>query len=369
MKVLHIINSLSMGGAEKLIAETVPLFREKGISVEILLLNGKNTPLKKELIEKEIPIRSLGEGSVYHPAHIFRMLPFLGSFDIVHVHLFPAQYFVAAAKLMSGSKAKLLFTEHSTTNRRIENPAFKLPEKIIYAAYDKIIAITEGVKSVLQQHIGLADSRIEVIENGIDTKKIFNALPVNKKELSPELEEKDILLLQVSGFRVGKDQATAIKALQHLPGNVKLLLVGDGVTKPDHEKLVKDLGLRRRVLFLGIRNDIPQLLKTAEIILLSSHFEGLSLASLEGMASGKPFIGSDVAGIRDLVQGYGILFPDGDEKQLAAEINRLLSDKTLYSRVAAACRERAAAFDIQKMVDKTVDLYVDLPIYKNIWKQ
>lgn len=360
MKVLHIINSLAMGGAEKLIAETVPLFGEKGIAAEVLLLNGKNTPLKKELIEKGIIIHSLGEGSVYNPTYIFKIIPFLKRFDIVHVHLFPAQYFAAAAKLLSGAKFKMVFTEHSTTNRRIENPAFKLPEKMIYAQYNKIIAITDGVKNVLQQHISLPDSKIEVIENGIDTKKIFDALPLSRKELSPELQEKDILLLQVSGFRVGKDQATAIKALQHLPGNVKLLLAGDGVTKPDHKILVTKLGLEKRVLFLGIRNDIPQLLKSCDMVLLSSHYEGLSLASLEGMASGRPFIGSDVPGIHDLVHGYGILFPDGDEKQLAAEIRSLLNDTQQRNAVGERCIRRAQDYDIHKMVDKTVDLYNNL---------
>lgn len=360
MKVLHIINSLSMGGAEKLIAETVPPFREKGIAVEVLLLNGKKTPLKEELTDKGIVVHSLGEGSVYNPAHILRILPFLKRFDIVHVHLFPAQYFVAVAKIISGSKAKLIFTEHSTTNRRIENSAFKIPEKIIYATYDKIIAITEGVKNVLQQHIGLKDLKIEVIENGIDTKKIFNAFPLDRKELSPELEEKDVLLLQVSGFRIGKDQATAIKALHHLPGNVKLLLAGDGATKPEHEILVNKLELENRVMFLGIRNDIPQLLKTADIIVLSSNFEGLSLASLEGMASGRPFIGSDVPGIHDLVYGYGILFPNGDEKALAGEIQKLIDEPQHYRIIAEKCVIRAKEFDISTLVDKTECVYKSL---------
>lgn len=101
------------------------------------------------------------------------------------------------------------------------------------------------------------------------------------------------------------------------------------------------------------------MLKTVDVCLLSSHYEGLSLSSLEGFASGKPFIGSDVPGIRDLVQGYGILFPDGDSIKLAEEITKLMADKNYYDTVAQRCLERVSEFDISKMVEKTITLYTE----------
>lgn len=360
MKLLHIINSLAMGGAEKLVAETLPRFKKKGLEVEVLLLNGKETPLFEELKGKNIKIHTLGSGSVYNPGHIFKIIPFLKHFDIVHVHLFPAQYFAAAAKMLSGAKTKLIFTEHNTTNRRIDSPAFKIPEKLVYAQYQKIIAITEEVRTALKNHIGLQDSKITVIENGIDTAKIYNAQPIKKAEIAEGISEEDVLMIQVSGFRPQKDQATAIRALQHLPEKVKLLLAGEGVTKEGSRQMAKDMGLQDRVMFLGIRNDIPKLLKSCDIVLLSSHYEGLSLASLEGMASGRPFIGSDVPGIHDLVHGYGILFPNGDEKALAGEIQKLMDEPQHYRTVAEKCMIRAKEFDISTLVDKTVNLYKSL---------
>lgn len=357
MKVLHVINSLSMGGAEKLIAETLPLIRRQGVDVELLLLNSDETPLLNQVRASGITVHQLGHGSVYSPLHIFKIMPLLKTFDIAHVHLFPAQYFVAAAKILSRSKTRLFFTEHNTTNRRIQKPYFKIPEKIIYAQFEKVICITDEVKQVLMRHVGLPEDKLRVVENGIDTGFVNAAIPLKKSEIAPSLNSSDKLILQVSGFRPQKDQETLIKAMTRLPQDYILLLAGVGETKARHEQLVKELELESRVHFLGIRNDIPQLLKTVDVAVLSSHYEGLSLASLEAMASGTPFIGSDVPGIRDLVDSHGILFPEGDARQLASEIEKLLTNPTYYSSVSECCVARAKAFDIRTMVRKTVQLY------------
>ena len=84
--------------------------------------------------------------------------------------------------------------------------------------------------------------------------------------------------------------------MQLLPLEVKLVLAGEGVLKKKCQDLVETLKLKERVVFLGLRMDIPQLLKTADVVVLSSKYEGLSLSSIEGLAAGKPFVASDVPG-------------------------------------------------------------------------
>ena len=146
----------------------------------------------------------------------------------------------------------------------------------------------------------------------------------------------------------------------NLPKRVKLLLVGDGITKKECISLVKELGLQERVLFLGLRMDVPQLLKTADVIVLSSKYEGLSLSSIEGMASGRPFVAADVPGLSEVVDGAGVLFPMGDDKILAIKISKLIEDKLYYEKVVAACQNRAANYDIKTMVEKHLTLYKSL---------
>lgn len=361
MKILHVINSLATGGAEKSIAETLPLYAEQGITVDLLLLNGVEHPFLKELKQKKCcRIFSLGKTSVYNPLLIFRIIPYLKNYDLVHVHLFPAQYFVVLAKLFSNSKTKLVFTEHSTSNRRFRNKLFKILDTLIYSQYAAIIAITQSVKEKVMVHTRKKDSHIVVIENGISLEKIKNARAIQRKNISLKLGESDFLLLQVSSFQEPKDQPTVIKALQFLPAHFKLLLVGDGQLIGNCKNLVTNLKLENRVLFLRIRNDVSNLLKTADTMVLSSKYEGLSLSSIEGMASGKPFIASDVPGLTEIVKDAGILFPLGDAEKLAEEILHLSHDKNLYDLIAAQCLKRAQDFEISKMVEKHIQLYREL---------
>ena len=109
--------------------------------------------------------------------------------------------------------------------------------------------------------------------------------------------------------------------------------------------------------FCGIREDVPSLLKTADQIILSSHHEGLSLSSIEGMASGKPFLASDVQGLTNVVSGAGILFPEGDERSLANYITKLNENPEYYQKIASAGVRRSQKYDLEIMVEKYIELY------------
>lgn len=358
MKILHIINSLATGGAEKLLLETIPLYQKRGIKVDLFVLNDNDTPFLGELRKLNCcTIYTAGKRSVYHPLNIFKIIPILKKYDIAHVHLFPAQYWVVCAKILSLSKVKLLFTEHNTSNRRLANSFFRIVDKRVYRFYNRIVCITNEIQTILLAHTSLPKSRFTVIENGVNLSKIEQAQPLLWSEIDKRILPNDTILIQVAGFREQKDQMTLIKALVHLPASIKLVLVGEGILKNDCESIVKELELQNRVFFIGLRMDVPHLLKSADIVVLSSYYEGLSLSSIEGMAAGKPFVASNVPGLKEVVQGAGILFPVGNEVHLAVEISKLLEDKVHYIKVAQACKDRAGEYDIHKMVDKHIKLY------------
>ena len=139
--------------------------------------------------------------------------------------------------------------------------------------------------------------------------------------------------------------------------------MGDGERKNDLISLVNLLGLENRVLFLGLRMDVANLLKSVDLVVLSSHYEGLSLASVEGMASGKPFLASNVPGLRDVVEGAGLLFEQGNAEELASKIIELMHNSELYKQIANTCQERAQQYDVQVMVNKHIQLYQE--VYAN----
>lgn len=359
IKVLGIINNLNTGGAEKLIVDTLPLLNMQ-CKYDLYLLTTKNYPFEELLFKKwSHKIIQSKTDNVYHIKHLINLIKLMKNYDVVHVHLFPAQYYVWLAKILSFSKTKIIVTEHNTTNNRLSHKFIALFDKYTYRFFDATVCISEEIKQIMLKYTGLKENKFPVIENGVLLETIFNAQPISKNEIEG-MNENDIMLLQVSGFRTQKDQKTLIKSLKHLPENVKLCLAGVGVTLDECKNLVNQLNLNHRVFFVGVRTDIPQLLKTADIVVLSSHFEGLSLASIEGMASGKPFIASDVPGLHEVVKGAGLLFEDKNDKQLALHIQKLMEDKVFYEKVALACQERAKQYDIQKMVDQQVELYKKL---------
>lgn len=358
MKVLQIINSLHTGGAEKLLTDSVPLYQEKGIQTDVLLLSGKQTPLKEKLLEKtQGQIFLLGQGSVYSMLHIFRIMNYLKKYDLVHVHLFPALYWVALAKVLSFSKIKLVYTEHNTNNRRRSNPFLKIADKILYRQYSSIVTIADEVDTALKEHLKYQTEKFRLIQNGIDTHNFAMAQPYPKDGF---FAKDSRILIQVSSFSHPKDQRTVINAMKLLPANVKLLLVGEGPLKAECEQLVNENGLESHVKFLGIRMDVARLLQTADIVILSSAYEGLSLSSLEGMACEKPFVATDAPGLRKVVGGAGLLFETGNEKELAQKIVDLLSDSNYYEKIAAQCLQRAKQFDIHKTIENYTKLYEEI---------
>lgn len=364
MKILQVINSLGTGGAEKLLLETIPLYNRAGISMDILLLWDNDLPFVEELKKlnccRIITLKhSANPKHTYSLSHIVKLGRHIRNYDLVHVHLFPALYYVALAKYFGRVKIKLVFTEHNTSNKRMSNKWLKPVEKWMYRQYDALIYITKEIRDIYSDYRG-NKTVTKVIHNGVDISKIKNADPLAKEKVCPGLPSSDRVIIQVAAFRVQKDQATLIKAMEHLPANFKLWLVGEGATENSCKQLVKELGLAGRVLFLGQRMDVSSLIKTADYVVLSSKYEGLSLSSIEGMASGKPFLASDVPGLHEIVDNAGILFPFGNASALAAKIMELDRNPDYYDRVVNACMKRAEQYDILDMVQKHLHLYQQL---------
>lgn len=353
MKILHVITSLQTGGAEKLMVDLLPRLKDLGNDVEILLFDGTRTSFYDELDRLGIKIHHLSiGGNVYNPLNIFRLRKYLSKYDIIHTHNTACQYYIAIAAKIFSSKAMLFTTEHNTYNRRRDISWFKRIDRVIYKQYNCIISISQKANENLINHIG-NDFPCKVIQNGIDLSRF------DTKIVAPPLNG-DVIISMVAGFRPQKDQDTLIKAISRLPKNYKLWLVGDGERREDIERLIALLRLSDRVKLWGIRNDIPDLLAQTHIVVLSSHWEGLSLSSIEGMVSGRPFIASDVEGLHDIVKDAGILFPHKDYLALAKEIKLLCEAPDQYKAIAQRCQERAKEYDINIMTEKYNKLYNEI---------
>jgi glycosyltransferase involved in cell wall biosynthesis len=352
MRVLQIINSLAIGGAERLVVDTIPL-NDPSIKTDVLLIKQTDSPFENELKEKNVDIFYL-KRNAYNPLLIYDIMKYMRKYDLIHAHLFPTLYWVGIAKLLSfRNKIKIVFTEHSTTNRRRSHFLLKWTDKFIYNIYDRLIAISPKVKEALSCY--LKNDNIITINNGIDIQK-FNK--VNIHDIKAELGLDQVsLLTQVANFKKSKDQVTSIKSVKLIPEDYHLILVGDGELRLECEVLAKKLGVSHRVHFLGKRSDISDILLLSDIVIVSSNWEGFGLAAVEGMAAQKPVIASNVDGLNDVVDGAGVLFERGNYEELSLIIRKLCEDKEYYTEIAEKCYRRAHDYDINKMKKELIKAY------------
>ena len=373
MKILHIITSLQTGGAETLVVNLMPRFRALGHEVGVVVFNGEYTALMERL-ERECPqckIYRLGT-SYYNPWYIIKLIRIMRKYDVVHTHNSSPQMFAVIANVFCHKR--LVTTEHNTNNRKRGNIILSMIDKWMYPRYDNVICISDQAEENLREYLkndNVNDNEtlryedgnwnqfsikrkgnICTIYNGVDVEAIHLAQPIK------ELKGDKFVVVMVAGFRPQKDQDTLVKAMALLPKEqYGLWLVGDGVRRESVERLVLSFGLQDNVKFLGLRTDVPNILKTADVVVMSTHYEGLSLSNIEGMAAGKPFVASDVEGIHEVTEGFGILFPHEDADALAEIIRKLHNIPGYYQQVADKCYKRAKQFDISKMVLQYNDVY------------
>lgn len=361
MRILHVITTLDVGGAERLMVDLLPLLRNKGLDVELLLFDGVETALKDAFFKTGIRIHELSRGNqlrnykkIYNPYNIIRLCKYLKGYDVIHTHNTACQYYVPMAAKVASAHVKLVTTEHSSNNRRRTSPLFKPIDRWMYGQYNAIICISDQTRVNLERFIGHSN-RVFTINNGVNTLRFQRQL----KDIS---KNSQFIITMVAGLRMEKDHETVFKAMLRLPSNYYLQLVGHGEREAELKAFCDKNNLNTRVSFLGLRMDVPDVLDQSDIIVLSSHWEGLSLSSIEGMASGRPFIASDVDGLHEIVNGAGVLFPHGDDKALAEAIRGLCEDPEYYHSVAKACQNRAKEYDISVMADGYADLYESLMV-------
>lgn len=356
MRILHVITSMGTGGAEALVAQIVPMMRDRGHDVEVALFDGTDTHFKRKLENAGIKVHSFAEGgSVYNPKHIWKLWRLMRKFDLVHTHNYAPQIFAAIGSVLCS--VVLCTTEHNTSNRRRDLRWYAPIDRWMYSRYNRVICISQKAEDNLRKFINNKSDKILTINNGIDIATVASATPSTGFEA---IAPKSRKILMVAGFRWEKDQDTVIRALKHLPPQFHFFMAGQGVRKQEVENLAETEGVADRVHFLGLRTDVPSLLHEADYLVMSSHFEGLSLSSVEGMAAGKPMLASDVDGLREVVGGAGLLFHHQNATALADAILRLDSNPEEYRRVAEACNLRARDYDISKMVTGYLKVYDEL---------
>ncbi|MFZ2636860.1 MAG: glycosyltransferase, partial [Rectinemataceae bacterium] len=283
MKILHLINTLESGGAERLVADIASAQASSGHSVTVAACSGRNAAFAVPLEKSGIEVIFLSvRGSPKNPLLIGRISALYDSLkpDTVHVHLFPAQYYAIAASRLAKHKPVFVTTEHSSGNRRLGRPWWRVPERAVYSRYSAIVAVGEDVARIYAKWTGLG-SKIRMIPNGLDVgafSKPVDAGTRRKMRDSFGTDERQRVIGWVGRLTPPKRPEDLIRAVCELPEKYYAVLVGDGTLRKESEALAESLGIGKRVKFLGDRSDIPELLAAFDAFVLSSDYEGFGLA-------------------------------------------------------------------------------------------
>ena len=356
MKILHIISNLGSGGAEKMLVDIIEEMQVQGIASEVIVFSKIDMFFEEKMDALGVPVYYGKSTSIYSLSHIKLIHKIMkqNDYDCIHTHLFPPQLYTIIAMKLVGSTRPIVTTEHSTFNRRRKNKIFFLMDRWMYQQYDKIITISRATKKNLSEYLPEINDKIVTIENGIHIAHYSATKPGSKEKLHPSLTNNDKIVLMVARMGQQKDHETLIRASEILPENYRVLFVGTGERFEEVKKYALKYG-RSDIIFLGERSDVPTIMATADVFVLSSKWEGFGLVVVEAAATGLPVVASDVDGLREIVQDIGgLLFPAGNENHLASQIVKTMNLEKPYQA------QTIGKYSITVTVSRYIDCYKEL---------
>ncbi len=282
--------------------------------------------------------------------------------DILHVHYaIPHAYAGYMAKQMlkrEGIEVPMITTLHGTDITLVGNhPTYKEAVTFSINESDVVTSVSESLKRDTLRLFNI-DKDIKVIPNFIGLQKTERVSPC-KRSVMASVDE--LIVTHISNFRKVKRVDDVVRVFygiqQQLPA--KLIMVGDGPEREIADQLCKDLGIKKKVLFLGNTSDIDRILCFTDLFLLPSESESFGLSALEAMAAGVPVVSSNAGGLSEVneegVSGY--LCPIGDVQTMAEKAIYILSDKGRLAQFKQNARKVAARFDEEKIIPMYEALY------------
>ncbi len=350
MRILQIINdyNLDTGGAQRVVLSLNRSINDgDSFNSEILGLCHSESRFKQA--------SSQGLKSPYHPFALPKLFCYLRrnlqSHTILHVHLFPAMFYVAVLKGIRLFSNPIICTEHSTSNRRRSTWWGQWVDRFLYSQYDQIIAISDGTKNELLEWIPSLERKVRVVPNGI---------PLKNKTF-PERNPTRGLILSVGRLHPAKNFDTAIKALAKITDmDWTYIIAGEGQERPYLEDLIGQLELQHRVKLIGYQNDLEPIFQQAEIFLAPSRWEGFGLSVVEAMNAGIPVAASRVPGLEEILSANSPcgLFVQHDEiESISSAVKRLLQDRNLRHKLSRDGFHRSLNFSLEKMAHNYVNCY------------
>jgi glycosyltransferase involved in cell wall biosynthesis len=349
LRILHVIQELRTGGAERILVSLCRGAREAGHEVHVAAAPGQ---LAEELGLEPFPIPIVARRPWRVPAAARGVARALRAVepDVVHAHN-PVMGLAAAVVTRRGHRPPGLVGIQG-----VPEDDWPATARIVRLAGLAPVACGPEVAEALSRN---GCTPVATISNAVGPAPA----PADRGELEREwqLALGTRLVLAVGRLVEQKNHELAIRALGDVP-NATLVIAGEGPLRGELERTAADAGVADRVVLAGLRPDARALMGAADVVVLPSHWEGLPLTALEALASGTPLVATAVRGLRDLVADGrdALLVPPDDPRALGKALRLVLDDDALARKLAEHGRQVDGAGSEQRMVEEFLALYEKL---------
>jgi glycosyltransferase involved in cell wall biosynthesis len=361
MRILHLISSGGMYGAEAVILNLSRTLNQQGHTSLLGIFSNSTNPnlqlhdlAQQEGIESHL-ISCRGQLDRTVPATI-RSLAATTAADLIHAHGYKADVYAYIA--MRNTNTPLVSTCHTWYDDNRLVWLYGVIDRRVLRRYAAVIAVSDDVRQRLL-HAGVPTNHIHFIRNGIDLRPFTNATPSLRHLAVPE----GLLIGWVGRLTRDKGPDLFLHAIAQLRPNfptARYILVGEGPFRPECERLITSLALTDIVHLLGQRSDMPAVYASCDLLVSSSRLEGLPMAILEGMASTLPWVAPQVGAIPLAIHDgqNGILIPSENVEILATSMARLMQSPEERASMGAAARHLTESeFSAERMSEDYLRVY------------
>ncbi|TAM43815.1 glycosyltransferase family 1 protein [bacterium] len=376
INILYVITKLELGGAQKQLLSLIRGLNKEKFSLH--LVTGEHGLLVSEA--EKIPDLRLTRcrflDRSIRPIKDLRAFLFIYFFiknnniDIVHTHSSKAGILGRWAAKAAGAKI-IVHTVHGWSfhdyQHKIPHHLYLFLERVCAVFTSKIVVVSQSDKNKgLRQGVGSRD-KYELVRYAVNTLEFRNSgVPSAVKE-KLGLPGRGPIVGTVACLKQQKAPQDFIKlaaAIKKEFPDTKFILVGDGVLRKKVCSLIKKLKLEREIILTGWRNDIPLVLSSLDVFVLTSRWEGLPIAALEAMAAEVPLVATDTGGIREIITNgkTGYLVKAGDIQAMRKGVCELLKNPGQRNEFARLSRETIGSeeFSLNNMLKATEEIYFSL---------
>ena len=335
--LLFLLQTFRTGGSERIVKDLCENLDSTKFKCFVLALVGGE--MQQEFEEKGVTVNCVDKRG--HDT--FNIMRRISAFVKTHqIHTINAHHFTPFLHGFYGAKihgCKIIFTAHTCNEIDLIDNFWSLIGRILLRFSHGTIGISHDISESMIKKFHLRQDKVYTIVNAINHKRFEIDVDVRAKKEELNLEGEDKVIGSVGTLGRQKNYPNLIRAFKIVQGrmnSVKLLIIGEGKRRNELEFLVKDLGLDGKVLLLGARLDVPEIMKVLDIYCLPSLFEGLPLSLLEAMSAGLPVVGTDVVGVRNVIMNErtGLLVPSENPEELAKALIKLLMNPDLAKELS-----------------------------------